>query len=150
MKRILVVAAVAALALVLVPGAGAAELTAEQYARAEQNLLDALASDNTGLCQSAAFMLGELKSKRAVIPLMRMLHEADNERCKCVAALALCRIGDPIGTYAVKREAQLNMDHLVRCRAAWFYEEYVQAGTFLFIPYGITYGIMPAPEVASR
>lgn len=146
MKRIAVVAVIATLALVLVPCAGGAELTKEQYARAEQNLLDALASDNIGLRQSAAFMLGELKSKRAVIPLMRMMHEADNDRCQCVAALALCRIGDPIGVYAVKREAQLNKDQLMRCRAAWFYEEYVQAGTFLFIPYGSA----QAPEVASR
>ena len=147
MKRIVVVAVIAMLGVILVPCAGAAgEMTKEQYARAEANLLEALASDNIGLRQSAAFMLGELKSKRAVIPLMRMLHEADNERCQCIAALALCRIGDPIGTYAVKREAELNKDYAMRCKAAWFYEEYVQAGTFLFIPYGSA----KVPEVASR
>ncbi len=53
-------------------------LTAEQYARAEQNLLIGLESDNQGLKESSAYMLGELKSSKAVVPLMKMLRSDDH------------------------------------------------------------------------
>jgi len=38
----------------------------ERYAKAEANLLTALASDNAGLRESAAYMLGEIGSTKAV------------------------------------------------------------------------------------
>jgi hypothetical protein len=105
-------------------------LTPEKYALAEQNLLIGIASENQGLQESAACMLGELKSQKAVIPLMNMLREGKSESSRIVAALALCRIGDLRGVYAVKRATAFDESELVQQRCAWFYNEYVQAGTF--------------------
>ena len=59
-----------------VPGAAAGkdeQVSPTMYAKAEANLLVALQSDNRGLSESAAYMLGELKSSKAIIPLMKML-----------------------------------------------------------------------------
>jgi hypothetical protein len=105
-------------------------LTPEKYALAEQNLLIGVASDNQGLRESAACMLGELKSDNAVIPLMEMLRDGETESSRIVAALALCRIGDLRGVYAVKRATTFDSSEKVQQRCAWFYNEYVHPGTF--------------------
>ena len=68
-----------------------------------QNLLIGLDSDNIGLTSSSAFHLGELNSTEAVIPLMKMLRNAEQEELRISAALALFKIGDARGIYAVKR-----------------------------------------------
>ena len=68
-----------------------------------QNLLIGLDSDNIGLTSSSAFYLGELSSSEAVIPLMKMLRNAEQEELRISAALALFKIGDARGIYAVKR-----------------------------------------------
>jgi hypothetical protein len=104
----------------------------EKYDRAEATLLQGLASDNEGLRESAAYMLGELKSDKAVIPLMGILRCESCSTGRVVAALALCRIGDPRGVYAVKQAVQFDDDAAVQQRCAYFYNEYVQAGTFNF------------------
>jgi HEAT repeat protein len=83
--------------------------------------------------QSLACILGEGKVTEAVIPLMRMLHDG-SEDCKIAAALALSRIGDARGTFAVKQAARLEDSPRVRLVAAWFYETYVQPGSFAFVP----------------
>jgi HEAT repeat protein len=105
-------------------------LTPEKYALAEQNLLVGIASDNQGLKESAACMLGDLQSTRAVIPLMDMLRTGETESVRIVAALALCRIGDLRGVYAVKRATTFDESENVQQKCAWFYNQYVQAGTF--------------------
>jgi len=110
-------------------------------AQAEQNLLIGLASDNLGLQESAAYMLGEMSSDRAVIPLMRMLR-SERASARIVAALALCRIGDARGVYAVKRASSFDDDAQVRQRCAWFYEQYVEPGSFAFMT--------KAPEVPGQ
>jgi len=109
----------------------------EKYDRAEATLLMGLASDNEGLRESAAYMLGELKSDRAVIPLMGILRCESCSTARVVAALALCRIGDPRGVYAVKQAVQFDDNAIVQQRCAYFYNEYVQAGTFNFTSAGI-------------
>ena len=68
-----------------------------------QNLLIGLDSDNIGLTSSSAFYLGELSSTEAVIPLMKMLRNAEQEELRISAALALLKIGDERGIYAIKR-----------------------------------------------
>jgi len=108
----------------------------EKYERAEASLLAGLMSDNEGLRESSAYMLGELKSGKAVIPLMAMLRCNDCETARIVAALALCRIGDLRGIYAVKQAVQFDDNGSVQSRCAWFYNEYVQAGTFTFTEKG--------------
>ena len=103
---------------------------------AETNLLIGLRSDNVGLSESAAYMLGELKSDKAVIPLMNILHSGDSESSRVVAALALCRIGDARGVYAVKQAAKFDGNEFVQQKCAWFYDQYVQPGSFDFIASG--------------
>lgn len=102
----------------------------ERYAKAEANLLTALASDNAGLRESAAYMLGEIGSTKAVIPLMSMLRDSDTESARIVAALALTRIGDARGVYAVQRAAQFDESRHVQALCAWFHEQYTEGGAF--------------------
>ena len=131
MKKVLI--PIAAILLVSSAVAGEALEVSATFARAEENLLVGLASENIGLQESAAYMLGELNSDRAVIPLMHMLR-SERESARIVAALALCRIGDARGVYAVKRASAFDESAQVRQRCAWFYEQYVAPGSFAFAP----------------
>jgi hypothetical protein len=110
-----------------------AGLTKEKYDAAVANLLIGLKSDNLGLKTSAAFMLGELKAHEAVVPLMALLHSPEPDCCRIVAALALCRIGDEWGVFAVKRAVKFDESREVAQKCAWFYEQYVQPGTYGFV-----------------
>ena len=136
MKATMSILAAAALIIAATTAAAASDpstaLTAEKYARAEQNLLIGIESDNQGVKEGSAYMLGELKSSKAVVPLMKMLRTDDQEPARIVAALSLCRIGDARGVYAVKRATQFDDSERVAQRCAWFYNEYVQAGAFEF------------------
>jgi HEAT repeat protein len=108
----------------------------KKHEMAEINLLIGLQSDNMGLSESSAYMLGELKSDKAVIPLMNILRSGENESSRVVAALALCRIGDARGVYAVKRAAKFDGNEFVQQKCAWFYDQYVRPGSFDFIASG--------------
>lgn len=99
------------------------------------NLLTTLSGCDPAASRDAAYLLGEGKCAEAVIPLMRMLHDGD-EQCRVVAALALARIGDRRGAYAVRQAARFDGSERVRTLAAWYYEQYVKAGTFAFVPSG--------------
>ena len=129
--------AVAAMLIGAVP-AKAGEPTSEEMkarmCKAIPNLLIAVQSDNAGLQESAAYLLGEFKCESAVIPLMGILRGSDRESAREVAALALCRIGDERGLYAVKRAVTFDQSERVRARCAWFYNQYVEEGTFAFLP----------------
>jgi hypothetical protein len=100
----------------------------------EAKLLDDVHCDDCQTKGSAIFDLGELRSEKAVIPLMDVLHRDGDEFSRIVAALALCRIGDARGTYAVKRAATFDRSDKVRTVAAWFYNTYVKEGSFEFEP----------------
>jgi len=97
------------------------------------NLLQGLCTQNKGVRESAAFLLGEEKAIAGVVPLMKMLRDCDEESSRIVAALSLARIGDPRGTYAVKQAARFDESQKVRTLCAWFYNQYVQAGSFEFV-----------------
>lgn len=97
------------------------------------NLMNGLSAQNKGLKESAAFMLGEEKATRAVVPLMQMLRSDQEESSRIVAALSLCRIGEPRGVYAVKQAAKFDESERVRTLCAWFYNQYVQPGSFEFV-----------------
>jgi len=125
---------VAALTALAAGGDKDSGLSKEKYDAAIENLLIGLASDNLGLRESAAYMLGELKADAAVIPLMQMLRSDDHESSRIVAALALCRIGEGRGVYAVKRAASFDESEAVAQRCAWFYDQYVHPGSFDFVP----------------
>jgi HEAT repeat protein len=150
MKATMSILAAAALIIAATTAAAASDpsttLTPEQYARAEQNLLIGIESDNQGVKESSAYILGELKSSKAVVPLMKMLHTNDQESARIVSALSLCRIGDARGVYAVKRATQFDGSERVAQRCAWFYNEYVRAGAFEFAAARIP----DAPNMATR
>jgi HEAT repeats len=98
----------------------------------EAKLLDDVHCDNCQTRDNAMFDLGELRSAKAVIPLMQVLHSEADETSRIVAALALCRIGDERGTFAVKRAAKFDGSEKVRTLSAWFYNTYVREGSFEF------------------
>lgn len=99
----------------------------------EDNLFTGLASNNLGLQKSCVLMLGTLQSERAVIPLMSVLHDNDNENLRSAAAWALCKIGDARGIYAVKMAVKFDTSSKVRAVCAWYYNIYVKRGTFIFL-----------------
>jgi hypothetical protein len=84
------------------------------YDKIETNLLAGLESDNFGLSVSSAYMLGEIKSEKAILPLTRMLREAEDERARIVAAISLIKIGSERSTYVVKQGIQFNGSAKVR------------------------------------
>ena len=100
----------------------------------EAKLLDDVRCDDCQKRDNAMFDLGELRSEKAVIPLMAVLHSDADETSRIVAALALCRIGDARGTFAVKRAAKFDNSEKVRTLSAWFYNTYVNEGSFQFEP----------------
>ncbi len=84
----------------------------------ELTLLEGLKTDNDGVKSGSAYMLGELKSDAAVIPLMSLLHNDNNVRIRVAAALALVKIGDSRGLFAVKKASEFDESEYVRtlCR----------------------------------
>ncbi len=81
---------------------------------AVSSLLMGMESENFGLQTSSAYMLGELGSLKAVIPLMRMLHNSDKEEARIMAALSLSKIDSRTGMYAVKQAAKYDDSERVR------------------------------------
>jgi HEAT repeats len=98
----------------------------------EDNLFNGMSSENLGLQRGCALMLGEIQSKRAVIPLMNVLHNNTDENMRIAAAWALCKIGDARGVYAVKMAVKYDECTKVQATCAWYYENYVKQGTFTF------------------
>jgi hypothetical protein len=132
MKKTTAILAIVLLIGTIIPAAGqesSLPLNADRAA-IEHNLLKGLASDNPGLQRSCALMLGKIKSSKAVIPLMAVLHSRADAGLRTAAAYSLCRIGQSAGTYAVKMSVRFDDDPSVRLRCAWYYETYVSPGTF--------------------
>jgi hypothetical protein len=131
------VAIVALIAVALPATAGGKDRKSEDCrCNTVASLLVGIQSDNQGLRESAAFVLGEIRCAKAVIPLMRMLHEERSESARVAAALALSLIGDPRGAYAVRRAVTFDESSRVRLLCAYFYNEYVHPQTFAFVPSG--------------
>jgi hypothetical protein len=134
MKTILAVGVAILSASLGYAGPGDVSRPAPDLELTEAKLLDDVHCDNCQTKESAIFDLGELRSEKAVIPLMDVLHSDGVESSRVVAALALCRIGDARGTFAVKRAATFDRSEKVRTVAAWFYNTYVKEGSFQFKP----------------
>jgi HEAT repeat protein len=98
----------------------------------EDNLFIGLASDNQGLQRSSALMLGTIQSRRALAPLMCALWDNPNENVRIAAAWALCQIGDINGINAVFKAVKNDPSLKVMLTCAWYYNVYVQKGTFIF------------------
>ena len=98
------------------------------YALVEANLLVGLSSDNAGLSASSAYYLGEIKSQKAVIPLMAKLR-SNNGCCsqRIMAALSLYKIKDERGMFLIKRLAKLDPDKRVRRICTAFYNAHLKS-----------------------
>ncbi len=95
------------------------------FSTVEENYLEGLKSDNLGLRMSCAYFLGELKSSKAVIPLMNVLNSENHEGARIMAAWSLIKIGDPRGIHLVKQHSELCKDCSVQSMCAYFYYHYV-------------------------
>lgn len=89
----------------------------------EENLINNLDVDNRGVAIGSAQMLGEIKSNKAVIPLMRVLKSSNDEAARISAALSLYKIGDARGLFAVKQAAKFDDSQRVRSLTNKFYLE---------------------------
>lgn len=87
-----------------------------------ESLIKGINSDNFGLRTSSAYMLGELKCNKAIIPLMKMLKSEEREDARIVAALALCKIGEPRGIFALKQAIRFDSSERVRRLCTNFYQ----------------------------
>lgn len=92
-----------------------------KYSTIEANLLEGLKSDIDGLRISCAYYLGDIKSEKAVIPLMKILREDNCYGARIVAALSLIKIDNEQSVYMVKRTALFNEQEGVRKMSEKFY-----------------------------
>ncbi len=90
----------------------------------EESYLAGVNSGNQGLKISSTYFLGEMKSSKAVIPLMRILREDICDGARLAAALALIKIGDARGIYLVKKSIDFNDCAKVRKMAKHLYLAY--------------------------
>ncbi len=95
-----------------------------KYEAIEANYLAGLNSNNHGLQVSSAYFLGDMKSHKAVIPLMKMFRNEKNDGAKLVAAWSLLKIGDSRGVFLVKRESELGNCDGIRCMLGQLYQDY--------------------------
>lgn len=95
------------------------------YELIEQNYIQGLKSDNCGLRVSCAYFLGEMKSTKAVIPLMDLLNTCARDEVRLIAALSLIKIGDERGIFLVKRQAEFCDNERVRQLCERIYNSYI-------------------------
>ena len=89
-----------------------------------QNLLIGINSENFGLKTSSSFFIGEFCCKKAVIPLLKILHNDEFEESRILAALALYKIGDSRGIFAIKQAIRFDKSERVRKMCDKFYRAY--------------------------
>jgi HEAT repeat protein len=88
------------------------------------SLENGLNSENLGLKSSCVYLLGELRISIAVIPLMKILRENENDDLRIAASLALYKIGTPMAINAVKQSIRFDSSERVSKHCAIFYYEY--------------------------
>lgn len=90
-----------------------------------KSVLTGINSNNNGLISSAAYLAGELEIDEAVIPLMKILKDNNNdEELRIVAALSLYKIGDARGIYAIKQAIRFDESKRVSKLCSKFYYTY--------------------------
>ena len=97
----------------------------EEYDQIEANMLVGINSDNTGLQTSCAYFLGEMKSDRAMIPLLKLVTNGETEESRIIAALSLYKIESKIGMYRLKGLSQTDESKLARKVFDRLYKIYV-------------------------
>ena len=98
----------------------------EEYDQIEANMLKGIKSDNVGLQTSSAYFLGEMKSDRAMIPLLKLVTNGETEEARIIAALSLYKIKSKIGMYRLKQLSETYEEsEIVRKVFDRLYEIYV-------------------------
>ena len=97
----------------------------EDYDEIEANMLVGIKTDNTGLKTSCAYFLGEMKSDRAMIPLLRLVTNGKTEEARIIAALSLYKIKSKIGMYRLKHLVETDESELARRVFDRIYNKYV-------------------------
>lgn len=86
-----------------------------------ENLLEGVNSENSGLKVSSAYFLGELKSEKALLPLMSLLKNGNTEAERVIAALSLIKLKNEKGLFAVKQRIEFDPSPFVRNMCKQFY-----------------------------
>jgi HEAT repeat protein len=89
------------------------------------NLMAGVESDNFGLKTSAAYYLGEYQCSEAVLPLLKILKSDSREEARITAALALFKINDARGIFAVKQAIRFDESSRVKKICGNLYREYL-------------------------
>lgn len=124
MKFLTTISILAILSIATSTAIGNPKATTEIRNNTIESLLIGLNSDNIGLQSSSAYMIGELQLSQGIIPLLRILHNEENEELRIAAALALYKIGSPIAINAVKQAIRFDESERVSKLCATFYNEY--------------------------
>lgn len=96
-----------------------------QYSTIEKNLLVGINSDNQGLKLSSAYFLGEIKSDKAIIPLLSIFKNSDECCARQVAALALYKINSERGMFAIKQAIKFDDNHQTKKICKILYNQHV-------------------------
>ena len=124
MNKITLTALVVLLCTLVLSAAGSPIMRKQiNYNEVEANLLAGIDSQNQGLFISSTLKLGDLKSEKAVIPLMKVLKSSNDEASRLAAALALYKIGNNKGMFAVKMASRFDDSKRVRNLCEKFYIE---------------------------
>jgi hypothetical protein len=100
-------------------------LTDEEYQQFEDNLLTGIKSDNIGLQTSCAYFLGEMKSGKSLIPLLKLARYGETEESRIIAGLSLYKIESDIGMYLLKSLRKSDGSEKVRRTFDRIYKKYV-------------------------
>ena len=90
-----------------------------------QTLLMGLNSENDGVQAGCIYMFGELCCDKAVIPLLRILHNDPREEIRILAALSLYKIGDSRGIFAIKQAREFDESDRVKRLCKLFFQAYL-------------------------
>lgn len=91
--------------------AQAPEFPVEKKSAIVDNLTAGIESDNTGLHTSASLVMYDLinesylessDASKAMIPLLKLLKEGETDDERIAAAIALYKLGNPIGIYQLR------------------------------------------------
>lgn len=102
------------------------KITEDKYRQIEDNLLHGIKSENLGLQISCAYFLGELKSERAIIPLLKMLKSGATEEERIMAALSLSKIDSDRGIFAIKQKIRFDDSERVQRLCELFYNKIIE------------------------
>jgi HEAT repeat protein len=91
----------------------------------EDNLIRGIKSDNSGLQTSCAYFLGEMKSGKAMIPLLKLAKHGTTEESRIIAALSLYKIQSKVGMRQLKGLAKSDKSELVRKVFDRIYKKYM-------------------------